>query len=487
MGRGRVELKRIENKINRQVTFSKRRNGLLKKAYELSVLCDAEVALIVFSNRGKLYEFGSSGSTSFISLDSSLSILTGSFTLGYVDVFTDQRGTWDTTMTLERYQQCCFTPQPQHNFPERQTQNWSQEVIKLKAKYEAMERTQRHLLGEDLGPLNLKELQNLEKQLEGVLALARQRKTQIMMEQMEDLRKKERQLGELNKQLKNKLDAQAQSLKTIQGLWGSSTRAESSDFGLHLSHPNPMECEHEPVLQIGYQHYVEADGSSVPKSMAAMPLCMELMCYFVWGGKCLLMEEESKGKDGAKYYKLDGNSDPADILSPIDMDGDDTESDTSTLSVSSRGPNPDLRKILKLLALTSWQLKLTKSLTGLKGFAAYVESFHPTWTPAVFKSAIMTTAKSMNQKINRDVEFAYGTGQLNPASYSGSSIAHIVGTKSRNCSSILPRFGYDALNYPSMQLNMRNGQPPTANRKCFQEKSHQCRYSVCVSHTSLRS
>lgn len=59
MGRGRVELKRIENKINRQVTFAKRRNGLLKKAYELSVLCDAEVALIVFSSRGKLYEFSS--------------------------------------------------------------------------------------------------------------------------------------------------------------------------------------------------------------------------------------------------------------------------------------------------------------------------------------------------------------------------------------------------------------------------------------------
>ncbi|RRT59884.1 hypothetical protein GW17_00051522 [Ensete ventricosum] len=57
MGRGRVELRRIENKINRQVTFAKRRNGLLKKAYELSVLCDAEVAVIVFSSRGKLYEF----------------------------------------------------------------------------------------------------------------------------------------------------------------------------------------------------------------------------------------------------------------------------------------------------------------------------------------------------------------------------------------------------------------------------------------------
>ncbi|RWR89434.1 agamous-like MADS-box protein AGL14 isoform X1 [Cinnamomum micranthum f. kanehirae] len=53
-------MKRIENATSRQVTFSKRRNGLLKKAFELSVLCDAEVALIVFSPRGKLYEFASS-------------------------------------------------------------------------------------------------------------------------------------------------------------------------------------------------------------------------------------------------------------------------------------------------------------------------------------------------------------------------------------------------------------------------------------------
>lgn len=57
MGRGRVQLKRIENKINRQVTFSKRRNGLLKKAHEISVLCDAEVALIVFSTKGKLFQY----------------------------------------------------------------------------------------------------------------------------------------------------------------------------------------------------------------------------------------------------------------------------------------------------------------------------------------------------------------------------------------------------------------------------------------------
>lgn len=57
MGRGKIEIKRIENTTSRQVTFCKRRNGLLKKAYELSVLCDAEVALIVFSSRGRLYEY----------------------------------------------------------------------------------------------------------------------------------------------------------------------------------------------------------------------------------------------------------------------------------------------------------------------------------------------------------------------------------------------------------------------------------------------
>ena len=57
MGRGKIEIKKIENPTNRQVTYSKRRLGLMKKAKELTVLCDAEVALIVFSSRGRLYEY----------------------------------------------------------------------------------------------------------------------------------------------------------------------------------------------------------------------------------------------------------------------------------------------------------------------------------------------------------------------------------------------------------------------------------------------
>uniref|UniRef100_A0AAU7LJT9 MADS54 n=1 Tax=Hippophae rhamnoides TaxID=193516 RepID=A0AAU7LJT9_9ROSA len=65
MVRGKTQMKRIENAASRQVTFSKRRNGLLKKAFELSVLCDAEVSLIIFSTRGKLYEFSSSRYVNF--------------------------------------------------------------------------------------------------------------------------------------------------------------------------------------------------------------------------------------------------------------------------------------------------------------------------------------------------------------------------------------------------------------------------------------
>nr|ADU56827.1 MADS-box protein TM3 subfamily [Coffea arabica] len=64
MVRGKTQIKRIENSTSRQVTFSKRRKGLLKKAFELSVLCDAEVALIVFSPSGKLFEFSSSSAAS---------------------------------------------------------------------------------------------------------------------------------------------------------------------------------------------------------------------------------------------------------------------------------------------------------------------------------------------------------------------------------------------------------------------------------------
>ena len=50
--------KRFSNGL--QVTFTKRKFGLMKKAYELSVLCDCEIALIIFNHADKLFQYASS-------------------------------------------------------------------------------------------------------------------------------------------------------------------------------------------------------------------------------------------------------------------------------------------------------------------------------------------------------------------------------------------------------------------------------------------
>ncbi|XP_043698865.1 agamous-like MADS-box protein MADS2 [Telopea speciosissima] len=217
MGRGRVELKRIENKINRQVTFAKRRNGLLKKAYELSVLCDAEVALIIFSNRGKLYEFCSSSSM---------------------------------LKTLERYQKCSYGTL-EASQPPKETQSSYQEYLRLKAKVEVMQRSQRNLLGEDLGPLNTKELEQLEHQLDMSLKQIRSTKTQLMLDQLSDLQRKEHMLQEANRALGRKLD-ESNAENTIQLTW------EAAGANIQYNrHPpqsegffQPLECN--STLQIGY-------------------------------------------------------------------------------------------------------------------------------------------------------------------------------------------------------------------------------------------
>ncbi|KAL3743668.1 hypothetical protein ACJRO7_018869 [Eucalyptus globulus] len=181
-------------------------------------------------------------------------------------------------------------------------------------------------------------------------------------------------------------------------------------------------------------------------------------------------------------------------------------------SFSSRGPNPGSQHILKpdiaapgINILASFTPM--RSLTGLKGdtqyskfnlmsgtsmacphvagIAAYVKSFHPSWTPAAIKSAIMTTAKPMSRRTNPDGDFAYGAGQLNPTralnpglvydvgemsyiqflcseGYPGSSLRVLLGPdRPVNCSSLVPGVGYDSLNYPTMQLTLRNARERT--------------------------
>ena len=56
-GRRKIEIAKIPKKNHLQVTFSKRRSGLFKKASELCTLCGANVAIIVFSPSGKVFSF----------------------------------------------------------------------------------------------------------------------------------------------------------------------------------------------------------------------------------------------------------------------------------------------------------------------------------------------------------------------------------------------------------------------------------------------
>lgn len=59
MGRKKIKIQTIVDERNRQVTFLKRKYGLMKKAYELSVLCDCEIALIIFNSNNKLVQYAS--------------------------------------------------------------------------------------------------------------------------------------------------------------------------------------------------------------------------------------------------------------------------------------------------------------------------------------------------------------------------------------------------------------------------------------------
>ncbi|KAL2896184.1 Agamous-like MADS-box protein AGL8-like protein [Bienertia sinuspersici] len=185
MGRGKVELKRIENKISRQVTFSKRRSGLLKKAHEISVLCDAEVALIVFSTKGKLFEYASTDSSSMERI-------------------------------LERYERYCYAERQvvAADSESQQETCWAMEYPKLVSKLEVLQRNMSllpdlssaydkfsrklrdqtsvpgHYVGEDVDSMSLRELQHLEQQLDIALKRIRGKKNQLMHESISQLQKK---------------------------------------------------------------------------------------------------------------------------------------------------------------------------------------------------------------------------------------------------------------------------------------------------------
>nr|AHM92096.1 MADS-box protein 20 [Erycina pusilla]AJB29198.1 MADS20 [Erycina pusilla] len=172
-GRGKIEIKKIENTTNRQVTFCKRRNGLLKKAYELAVLCDAEVALIIFSGRGRLYEYANNS----------------------------------VKGTIERYKQISNTDNSILIGSTNQTdsQYYQQETSKLLQQITNLQNSNRNLMGEALSTMNLRDLKQLETRLEKGINKIRSKKNELLFAEIEYMQKKEMELQNDNMYLRNKI------------------------------------------------------------------------------------------------------------------------------------------------------------------------------------------------------------------------------------------------------------------------------------------
>nr|AGZ01978.1 AGAMOUS-like MADS-box protein [Kerria japonica]AMQ23646.1 AGAMOUS-like MADS-box protein [Kerria japonica] len=181
LGRGKIEIKRIENTTNRQVTFCKRRNGLLKKAYELSVLCDAEVALIVFSNRGRLYEYANNS----------------------------------VRATVERYKKACADTSNNGSVSEASTQYYQQEAAKLRAQIGNLQNSSRHMLGESLSSMTMKDLKSLEGKLEKGISRIRSKKNELLFTEIEYMQKRELDLHNNNQLLRAKIAENERSQQNI--------------------------------------------------------------------------------------------------------------------------------------------------------------------------------------------------------------------------------------------------------------------------------
>ncbi|GLT54773.1 hypothetical protein SLA2020_279430 [Shorea laevis] len=171
MAREKIQIKKIDNATARQVTFSKRRRGLFKKAEELSVLCDADVAVIIFSSTGKLFEYSSSSMKEIVERHKLHS------------------------KNLEKLDQPSLELQLVEN------SNYSRLSKEIADKSHKL----RQMRGEELQGLNIEELQQLERSLEAGLSRVIEKKGEKIMTEISDLQRKGMQLMEENERLRQQV------------------------------------------------------------------------------------------------------------------------------------------------------------------------------------------------------------------------------------------------------------------------------------------
>ncbi|XP_050378976.1 MADS-box transcription factor 23-like [Argentina anserina] len=201
MGRGKIEIRKIDNCTSRQVTFSKRRKGLIKKAKELAILCDAEVGILIFSRTGKLYEYASNSMKS----------------------------------VLERYNKTKEGHQQLLN-PASEMKFWQREVTLLREQLQNLRETHRQFMGEQLCGLSFNELKGLENQLEMSLQGIRLKKERILTNEIEGLNKQGNFIHQQNLELYKKAFGTS-ALNLESGNWCSSfgiSTSEDSHLPLQL-------------------------------------------------------------------------------------------------------------------------------------------------------------------------------------------------------------------------------------------------------------
>ncbi|WZZ91730.1 MADS-box protein FLOWERING LOCUS C isoform X2 [Brassica napus] len=191
MGRKKLEIKPIENKSSRQVTFSKRRNGLIEKARQLSVLCDASVALLVVSASGKLYSFSS-----------------GVNLVKILDRYGKQHG--DDLKALDRQSKAldCGSHHELLELVERLILTktlLSFDHRGIRVSCQSMNICSK-LEESNVDNVSVGSLVQLEEHLENALSVTRARKTELMLKLVENLKEKEKLLEEENHVLASQME-----------------------------------------------------------------------------------------------------------------------------------------------------------------------------------------------------------------------------------------------------------------------------------------
>ncbi|KAG6501088.1 hypothetical protein ZIOFF_040956 [Zingiber officinale] len=191
MGRGKIVIRRIDDATSRQVTFSKRRNGLLKKAKELAILCDAQVGVAVFSSTGRLYEFSN---TRFFPIFSSL----------FFSLPVRAALLCNMKSVIDRY---TASKEEQHliTSSSAEVKAWQRETTSLRQQLHNLQENHRQLIGQDLSGLSVKDLQNIESQLEISLCSVRMKKDQLLIEEIQELHRKGKLIQQDNIELYKKV------------------------------------------------------------------------------------------------------------------------------------------------------------------------------------------------------------------------------------------------------------------------------------------